>query len=67
MRLAISLGGDADTQAAIAGSIAEARFGRVPEEIYATTMDRLPEELRELVKVFQMKFQPVYKITEEDI
>ena len=33
IRLAISLGGDADTQAAIAGSVAEAFFGGVPERI----------------------------------
>ena len=33
LRLAISLGGDADTQAAIAGSVAEAYFGGVPDRI----------------------------------
>jgi ADP-ribosylglycohydrolase len=33
IRLAISLGGDADTQAAIAGGVAEAFFGGVPERI----------------------------------
>jgi ADP-ribosylglycohydrolase len=31
IRLAVSLGGDADTQAAIAGGIAEAFYRHVPE------------------------------------
>lgn len=35
IRLAISLGGDADTQAAIAGAVAEAFFGGMPKRIAA--------------------------------
>ncbi len=52
VRLAISLGGDADTQAAIAGSIAEAFFGEVPTEIAAPVLARLPAEMREVVDEF---------------
>jgi ADP-ribosyl-[dinitrogen reductase] hydrolase len=33
IRLAISLGGDADTMGAIAGGIAEAYYGGVPDDI----------------------------------
>jgi len=44
VRLAVSLGGDADTQAAISGSIAAARYG-VPEEIKAEAIKRLPDDL----------------------
>ncbi len=40
VRLAVSLGGDGDTQAAIAGSIAEAYFG-IPEEIAEKGMEYL--------------------------
>ena len=46
IRLAVSLGGDSDTQAAIAGSIAEAYFG-IPEEIKEEGLSRLPQRLRQ--------------------
>lgn len=48
VRNAVSLGGDADTLAAIAGAIAEARFG-VPQEIASQAWNRLPEEMREVL------------------
>ena len=38
-------GGDSDTIAAIAGSVAEARFG-IPEEIAAKTWSYLPLDMR---------------------
>jgi len=41
IRLAVSLGGDADTQAAIAGSIAEAFYGGVPAAILAQALSYL--------------------------
>jgi ADP-ribosylglycohydrolase len=53
VRLAISLGGDADTQAAIAGGIAEAFFGEVPVEVAAPVLERLPAEMREVVDEFR--------------
>jgi ADP-ribosylglycohydrolase len=49
---AISLGGDADTMACIAGGIAEAFFGDVPEEIAALTPTALDERLRGIVSEF---------------
>lgn len=48
VRLAISLGGDSDTIACIAGAIAEARFGFIPEHIKAETLSRLTAPLRAL-------------------
>ena len=45
LRLAISLGGDADTQAAIAGGVAEAFWGGVPERIEADVRTVLDEQL----------------------
>lgn len=45
VRNAVSLGGDADTQAAIAGAVAEARFG-LPEELAAAVLERLPAPMR---------------------
>ena len=51
LRLAVSLGGDADTLAAIAGSIAEARFG-VPKNLYGEILGYLDEPLRGAVVRF---------------
>lgn len=45
IRNAISIGGDSDTIAAIAGGIAEARFG-IPEQIVKEGWGRLPEDMR---------------------
>lgn len=45
VRNAISLGGDSDTQACIAGSIAEAYYGVLPGWIVDETMQRLDERL----------------------
>jgi ADP-ribosylglycohydrolase len=52
IRLAISLGGDADTLACIAGGIAEAFYGGVPTDIAELTMARLDDQLRATVVRF---------------
>ena len=52
VRLAISLGGDADTLACIAGGIAEAFYGGVPEKIAELAMARLDDRLRKTVLRF---------------
>ncbi|PLX43742.1 MAG: hypothetical protein C0609_07455 [Deltaproteobacteria bacterium] len=46
VRLAVSLGGDADTQAAMAGSIAEAYYGEIGEAITLETWTRLDDFLK---------------------
>ena len=51
MRLAVSLGGDTDTQAAIAGGIAEARFG-MPDDIKDTTLSYLDSNMLNIVERF---------------
>jgi ADP-ribosylglycohydrolase len=56
VRNAISLGGDADTMACIAGGIAEAFFGSVPDEIASRTLDALDERLRGVVNEFRERF-----------
>ena len=48
IRNAVSLGGDSDTQAAIAGSIAEARFG-IPEGIARQAWQVLPADMRSVL------------------
>ena len=56
IRLAISLGGDADTMGAIAGSIAEAYYGDVPEHIRKEVLKRLPLKIIRVMQNFYHKF-----------
>jgi ADP-ribosylglycohydrolase len=56
VRNAISLGGDADTMACIAGGIAEAFFGGVPELIASRALAALDERLRRVVSEFRERF-----------
>ena len=53
VRNAISLGGDADTQGAIAGSMAEAYFG-VPLEMEDKAMEYLSDGLASIYKAFRL-------------
>jgi ADP-ribosylglycohydrolase len=56
IRLAISLGGDADTQATIAGGIAHAWYGDVPTSVVDPVRDRLPAEFLRVVDRFQQEY-----------
>lgn len=56
VRLAISLGGDADTLACITGGIAEAHYGGVPQEIAKRGVALLADELAEVIKRFNERF-----------
>lgn len=56
VRNAISLGGDADTMAAIAGGIAEAFYGGVPEPIRTRALALLDPPLRAVVDAFSARF-----------
>ena len=53
---AVALGGDADTQAAIAGSVAEALYGGVPEGIAKEVRARLTPEFISILDAFQEKY-----------
>ena len=52
LRLAVSIGGDSDTLAAITGGIAEAYYG-IPKEIEQKALSYLTEEFREVVREFR--------------
>lgn len=56
VRNAVSLGGDSDTQACIAGSIAEPFYGGVPEPIAERALTFLDEELRETYFQFVQRY-----------
>jgi ADP-ribosylglycohydrolase len=61
VRNAISLGGDADTMACIAGAIAEAYYGGVPAEIAERVLASLDDRLRGVVVEFRGRFGGVTK------
>jgi len=56
IRLAISLGGDADTMASIAGGIAHAFYRTVPKTIERGVRDRLPEDFLEILDDFERRY-----------
>lgn len=53
LRKAVSLGGDSDTIAAIAGSIADAFYQNIPERIAKEAMQRLDAALRKMLLDWQ--------------
>jgi ADP-ribosylglycohydrolase len=56
VRNAVSLGGDADTMACIAGVIAEAHWGSVPAAIEREVRSRLPQEFTEVLDRFRARY-----------
>jgi len=52
IRQGISLGGDSDTIACIAGGIAQAYYREIPREIVANVRARLPERLLAVIDAF---------------
>ena len=55
IRNAVSIGGDSDTIAAIAGGIAEAYYG-IPEDIRTKALTYLPEDILNIVQEFERIF-----------
>ena len=56
IRKAISLGGDSDTIACIAGGIAQAYYQDIPREIISNVRKRLPEEFLFIIDEFNTKY-----------
>jgi ADP-ribosylglycohydrolase len=56
IRLAISLGGDSDTIACITGGIAEAYYRNIPENNVKNILERLPEEMIDIIEKFSMLY-----------
>lgn len=56
IRMAVAYGGDADTQAAIAGGIAAAYYGIIPYYILKECLSRLPLDMKEII----VKLNQVY-------
>ena len=56
LRKAISLGGDADTLACIAGGIAEAFYGGVPQHVLEIVKEKLAPDLLEITEQFRSRY-----------
>lgn len=56
IRLAISLGGDADTLAAITGGIAQAYYGELPAALVAEARKRLPDAMLCVIDEFHARY-----------
>lgn len=56
VRLAVSLGGDADTLACIAGGMAEPFYGGVPKDIADRATARLDDQLRDVIRRFSERY-----------
>lgn len=56
LRLCISLGGDADTMGAITGAIAGAYYHKVPYEIVDFGMDKLPDDIKDVITMFYAEY-----------
>lgn len=59
IRIAISVGGDSDTLAAICGGVAEAYYG-IPEDLREGALKYLDQRLRPLVDAFENVYPPNY-------
>ena len=56
IRLAISIGGDSDTIACMAGAVAEAFYKEIPEKMLVGVKKRLPEPFLKIVEMFYGKY-----------
>lgn len=56
VRNAVSLGGDSDTMACIAGGVAQAYYGTIPREILDETCQRMPAAFKAIVERFNATY-----------
>jgi len=57
VRNAVSLGGDADTMACIAGAVAEAFYRHIPPDIESAALEALTPDLADVVSLFRARYQ----------
>ncbi len=56
IRLAVSLGGDADTMGAITGAVAIAYYKEMPDAIYDFVTARIPDDLKSVITEFNRQY-----------
>lgn len=52
VRKSVAFGGDADTMAAIAGGIAAAYYGEIPQFIIKECLNKLPNDIKDVINQF---------------
>lgn len=57
IRKAVAFGGDSDTMAAIAGGIAAAFYGEIPQHILDECLRRLPDEMKDVISEFNEELE----------
>jgi len=62
IRLAISLGGDADTLACMAGGIAQAYYQQIPAELVEEVEQRLTPDLHATVLAFNQRYSVTFEV-----
>lgn len=62
IRLGISLNGDSDTIACMAGGIAQAFYKEIPKTIYMEVISRLPKEFVKVLTTFEQDYGIEYKL-----
>jgi ADP-ribosylglycohydrolase len=60
VRLAVSLGGDADTMGCMAGAIAHAFYKKIPKCLLVQTFDRMPHSYVDLALRFCHRYDVSY-------
>lgn len=60
IRLAVAMGGDADTMGAIAGGIAAAYYGEIPSHIIEECESRIPEDMMEVIRNFNSRLEDIF-------
>jgi ADP-ribosylglycohydrolase len=56
IRLAVSIGGDSDTIACIAGAIAAGYYKTIPQHIIEVVLGKLPDDLKQLLIKFEESY-----------
>lgn len=56
IRTAVSIGGDSDTIACMAGAVSQAYYRDIPEELLLKTRERLPEKFLDIIDQFERKY-----------
>ncbi len=62
LRKAISIGGDSDTIACIAGGIAEAFYKTIPDKIKDAVLNKLDSNIKKIISDFYKRYLPDIKI-----
>jgi ADP-ribosylglycohydrolase len=65
LRRAISVGGDADTTACMAGALAGGYWG-IPQRVDSWALQKLPADMREVVAAFEGRFPDSRRLISSD-